>query len=558
VRDTNALTGGDIVGPFLRVLHSFKFKVTATVTVMVLIAAIGVGGVSLLISEAEMRPVLAAQEQSLLNSAALVIDNDLQSKQKLLKSITETRRGHDMALADVQDMLEAHNTLRDEFFNVSAFDLNGTMIANLHDRRRKGSINVASRPFFQDTLRVREGLISAPFHSTMSNKAVIVITQPLQNDRGEIVGVLVGSVDLLRPSFSGQMDALSAAGGGYMFIVTDDGTLVHHPNKDFLLRQQPGGTETLIEAVLGSAEGWQDDLLDDGVPTLLVHKRLNGVNWTVALARPLRSVFAPLLSIRLRALAAISLITLCAAFFGWVIVKGLLRPLGTLRRHVEQIDSDTDGAVALETDRHDEFGLLSRAFQNLTRRREQVEKDLQQLATTDALTGVHNRRMFDAFLPTALARGDRASQQVGLAMLDIDKFKLINDTHGHAAGDAVLIEFAHRLSGAVRITDTVARLAGDEFVVVFEQLSSPSEINILGQRIINAMVEPFDIGGLKLAVTASVGIAVTGALHTQPDEVLKSADEALYGVKAAGRNGFAVNQVGAERVLRVRAAGKAG
>jgi diguanylate cyclase (GGDEF)-like protein len=557
MRDTIAY-GGDIVGPFLRVLHSFKFKVTATVTLMVLIAATGVGGVSLLISEAEMRPVLAAQELSLLNSAAAYIDNDLQNKQKLLKSAIETRRGHDLKLDDIQEMLEAHNTLRDEFFNVTAFDTNGTIIANLNDRRRRGSINISARKYFQDTLRLKEGLISEPFRSTLSGKAVVAITQLLENDRGQIIAVLVGTVDLLRPSFSGQMDALSQAGGGYLFIVTADGVVVHHPNKDFLLRQQPGGTEVLIEAVLGSPEGWQDDLLDEGVPTLLVHKRLSRVDWTVALARPLRSVFAPLLSIRLRALAAISMITLCAAFFGWVIVKGLLRPLGTLRLHVERIDSDPTDVVALETDRLDEFGLLSRAFQNLTRRREQVEKDLQLLATTDALTGVHNRRMFDAFLPTALARGDRAGQPVGLAMLDVDKFKLINDTHGHAAGDAVLIEFAHRLSGAVRATDTVARLAGDEFVVVFEQLSSPSEINVLGQRIINAMAEPFDIGGLKLSVTASVGIAVTGALHTQPDEVLKSADEALYGVKAAGRNGYAVNMVGAERVLRVRTAGKVG
>jgi diguanylate cyclase (GGDEF)-like protein len=540
------------------VLHSFKFKVTATVTLMVLIAATGVGGVSLLISEAEMRPVLAAQELSLLNSAAAYIDNDLQNKQKLLKSAIETRRGHDLKLDDIQEMLEAHNTLRDEFFNVSAFDMDGTIIANLNDRRRKGSINASTRKYFRDTLRLREGLVSEPFRSAMTNKAVVVVTQPLENEQGEIIAVLVGSVDLLRPSFSGQMDALSQAGGGYLFIVTADGVVVHHPNKDFLLRQQPGGTEVLIDAVLSSPEGWQDDLLDEGVPTLLVHKRLSRVDWTVALARPLRSVFAPLLSIRLRALAAISMITLCAAFFGWVIIKGLLRPLGTLRLHVERIDSDPTDVVALETDRLDEFGLLSRAFQNLTRRREQVEKDLQLLATTDALTGVHNRRMFDAFLPTALARGDRAGQPVGLAMLDVDKFKLINDTHGHAAGDAVLIEFARRLSGAVRATDTVARLAGDEFVVVFEQLSSPSEINVLGQRIISAMAEPFDIGGLKLSVTASVGIAVTSAPHTQPDEVLKSADEALYGVKAAGRNGYAVNMVGAERVLRVRTVGKVG
>jgi diguanylate cyclase (GGDEF)-like protein len=202
----------------------------------------------------------------------------------------------------------------------------------------------------------------------------------------------------------------------------------------------------------------------------------------------------------------------------------------------------------------DEFAQLSRAFFSLSQRRERAEQDLHRLATTDALTGINNRRMFDDYFPRALARADRSGQQVGMAFLDIDHFKAINDLHGHAAGDAVLVEFARRLTQAVRYTDTVARLAGDEFVIVFEQLPSGAEMSLLGSKIVDAMRTPFVIGNTSLMVTTSVGIALTTEHPVSADDVMRAADQALYGVKAAGRNGFAVNCVGAERVLRVRRA----
>ena len=177
---------------------------------------------------------------------------------------------------------------------------------------------------------------------------------------------------------------------------------------------------------------------------------------------------------------------------------------------------------------------------------------MHRLATTDVLTGLNNRRMFDAFLPQALARAARSGQPVALAMLDIDQFKDINDTLGHAGGDQVLIEFARRLTATVRTTDTVARLAGDEFVIVFEQLSSTLEMDVLGKRIIDAMQPPFFISAVQREVRASIGIAICGNSMATSEDLMRAADQALYGVKAAGRNGYAINPVGAERIVRVR------
>ncbi|MES2257139.1 MAG: sensor domain-containing diguanylate cyclase [Pseudomonadota bacterium] len=539
--------------PVTGIYHSFKFKITLVVTAMVLIAAMGVGGVSLLIAEAEMRQVIARQELSLLTSAAAFIDNDINGKRQLMKSLTEQVAGREVNLDGVQALLESHGTLRDTFFNVTAFDLSGNLVANLRDRRLNGSINIADRKYFQDTLRMREGLVSAPFKSFLSGKPVVAITQPLENAQGEVIGVLVGAIDLLRPSFSAQLDALRSNTDGYLFIVTNDGITVHHPDKAMILKPVERDQGALAEVVLQSAEGWQDDLLDEGVPSLLAHKRLRDIDWTIAVSYPTRSVFAPLDSVRLRALAATSLVTAFAALFGWILTKALLRPLNTLQGNVEDINCGTADIKVFDVADQDEFGLLSRAFFALSRHREQAEQELQHLATTDALTGINNRRMFDAFLPEALARACGAGQQVGLAFLDIDHFKTINDVHGHAAGDAVLIEFARRLGQTVRCTDTVARLAGDEFVIVFEQLPSNAEVHLLGRKILDAMVEPFIACEQQLTVTTSIGIAVATTRLVEADDVMRAADQALYGVKAAGRNGFAVNYVGAERVLRVRA-----
>jgi diguanylate cyclase (GGDEF)-like protein len=480
------------------------------------------------------------------------IDNDLQNKRQLLKSLTEEMAAGGIRLEQIQPLLESHESLREVFFNVNAFDLDGNLVASLRDRRAR-RINISERQFFRDTLRLHEGVISAPLRSNLSGQPVVVLTQPLRDADGQLTGILLGAIDLLRPSFSAQLDNLRAGADGYLFIVTDDGITVHHPDKNRILEKGDDQPGMLLEAALRTPEGWEDGLLDDGVPVLLVHKRLREIDWTIGVSYPVRSAFSPMLSVRLRALLGAAIVTGVAGLFGWLITKGLLRPLRRLHRHVEDISAGRAHISVFDVARKDEFGHLSRAFYGLSQRREQAELELHRLATTDVLTGLHNRRMFDAFLPQALARAARSGQPVGLAILDVDHFKNINDTLGHAAGDQVLIEFARRLTGAVRTTDTVARLAGDEFVIVFEQLSPPTEMDMLGEKILDAMRPPFMLSGQPREVRTSIGIAFTAAnVPATAEELMRAADQALYGVKAAGRNGYAVNPVGAERVVRVR------
>ena len=538
-------------------LHSFKFKITALLALMVTIASLGVGGVSLLVAEGDMRQVIARQQMSMLSSAAAYLDRDIASKQQVLRVLADSLQAEPGVRSRLQAELEQRGALRDEFFNVSAFGSDGTLIANLQDRRLLGKMNSSNRAYFRDTLAAREGIVSAPFRSKLSGRPVVVVTQPVLDSAGRIDYVLAGAIDLQRPAFDGQLRILRGNEQGYLFIVAADGTMVYHPDASRILARDDEDEE-LTRAALAGPDGWRDDLLAGGQKVMLAHQRMNRTDWTVAAAYPLRDAFASMGNVRLRALAAASVVALLAGLFSWLAMRELLQPLYKLYGQVQSLGKDSADIEQFNTTRPDEFGRLSRAFYHVSRQRQMAELNLQRLATTDALTGAHNRRMFDEFFPQALKRAQRSDQQIGLAVLDVDHFKAINDTFGHQAGDMVLVEFANRLKQAVRSTDTVARIAGDEFAIIFENLTASQDINLLGQKIVNAMRAPFRINGLPHHVTASIGIALTSEMPADIDKVMLAADQALYCVKAAGRNGFAVNSVGAERILTVRELSGAG
>lgn len=201
-----------------------------------------------------------------------------------------------------------------------------------------------------------------------------------------------------------------------------------------------------------------------------------------------------------------------------------------------------------DVERQDEFGELSRAFFQLSRQRRDAEDAAAALARIDPLTGIGNRRMFEEALALTLKRASRVGTWTGIAYLDIDFFKKINDSLGHGAGDAVLIEFALRLTRAVRATDTVARLAGDEFVILFECIANDGCANSLGQNVADNLAAPFDIGGVAYDVSASMGIAVCAPGAASPQALLHGADSALYEAKRGGRNCFAIKEIIAEAV----------
>lgn len=168
--------------------------------------------------------------------------------------------------------------------------------------------------------------------------------------------------------------------------------------------------------------------------------------------------------------------------------------------------------------------------------RKRAELRLAHLALHDALTGLPNRTLFMDRLTHALDRAKRTGRRVAVLFVDLDRFKAVNDTLGHEAGDALLQQVAERLRSCLRSSDTLARLAGDEFTILLEDVADLQEAEQVAQRLQMALREPFTVAGQPVRTTASVGIALSGPDTQRAEELLRGSDAAMYRAKALGRN----------------------
>ncbi|RKE16888.1 bifunctional diguanylate cyclase/phosphodiesterase [Streptomyces sp. TLI_171] len=164
----------------------------------------------------------------------------------------------------------------------------------------------------------------------------------------------------------------------------------------------------------------------------------------------------------------------------------------------------------------------------------QMERELTHLAFHDPLTGLANRVLFQDRAAHALERAQRSGTVTGVLFIDLDDFKAVNDTQGHAVGDELLLAVAHRISGALRSSDTAARLGGDEFAVLVENALTPADVDAVADGLLGLFTEPFALSSSAARVTASIGVATTED-STDTTELLTHADLALYAAKGAGR-----------------------
>lgn len=189
---------------------------------------------------------------------------------------------------------------------------------------------------------------------------------------------------------------------------------------------------------------------------------------------------------------------------------------------------------------HDENGAptgLVILIHDITERR-QHEEQLRVLAIHDSLTQLPNRILFFDRLNLALSQVRRHGHRLAILMLDLDHYKKINDTYGHSVGDLLLKEVGKRLQGAIRSSDTVARFGGDEFVLLLPEIHSPSDATQIAKRILEVISSPFEINGLPLFITVSIGIAIFPEDGDDRDSLITNADLALYAAKDRGRNCF--------------------
>jgi diguanylate cyclase (GGDEF)-like protein len=217
------------------------------------------------------------------------------------------------------------------------------------------------------------------------------------------------------------------------------------------------------------------------------------------------------------------------------VVRAKVAVFVRLRQHELALERARDELEAKVAARTSELVALNTTLQREIERRKAAERRLHDRAFRDGLTGIANRGQFLIHLGRAFARWRRSRSPFALLLLDLDRFKAINDTLGHLAGDQTLVGVATRITAAVRAVDLVARLAGDEFAVVLDDVSALDQARLLVKRIEDAFAEPLPVGGRMVAVKVSIGAVVMSDAYAHPEDLMSAADSAMYATKARRR-----------------------
>ena len=242
------------------------------------------------------------------------------------------------------------------------------------------------------------------------------------------------------------------------------------------------------------------------------------------------------------------------AFVVWDIATALSR--------AAQLSSERNPDLPADLVRKDEIGTLMSSFARMLATIEQQSQEINEFprrldqlireAFRDALTGLPNRALFMDRLAHALTRAEHGGANLVVLFLDLDRFKILNETLGHEVGDRLLLEVGHRITSCLRPEDTVARLGGDEFALLLEDTADLTAATAMAERVSAEIQRPFIVDGRDVLISASIGIALTGGGSMQPEEVLRNADLAMYQAKAEGRARYELYQPGLSISTRER------
>jgi diguanylate cyclase (GGDEF)-like protein len=218
--------------------------------------------------------------------------------------------------------------------------------------------------------------------------------------------------------------------------------------------------------------------------------------------------------------------------------NSIIKPLLHLMDSVNRVTTDHDYSVRPMVERNDELGNLSRAFYDMMCKLEERDSQLQGLAFYDSVTSLPNRHFFKERIEQAVNNALRYQQRCCLLFIDLDDFKIVNDTLGHHIGDDLLRTVGKRLHDTLRHNDLVCRIGGDEFAVILENVEKVEISELIAEKIIKTLSQPFTIQGHEVKVGASIGISVCPDLADDTTTLMRTADTAMYIAKGLGKNTF--------------------
>lgn len=491
--------------------------------------------------------VLGSQQKAMVENAAAGLDGQFAVARRGLATMAlSVSPGmlHDPGAA--QGLLTSRPALLSVFDDVVLLDASGRVVADIPVLKGRRGLDLSDREHIALTLSSRRSQISAPYTGRVTHVPSVAITMPVISNSGQLLGVISASVSLLKSNFLGRLAKERIGRSGYYFLVArgDRPVLIMHPDPERVMQPVTPAQPEAQRAL----RGWEgaEELADGkGVKLLLSFHSLREVDWVVAAALPSKEAYGPLTSLITRfVVSSIALAAPLAALL-WFFLNRMLRSLDAARRLIDGLDRDAAQLDALESLPQDEVGRLVRGVAGAMRTRLKKEERLAARAHEDPLTGLPNLYLFRDRLIHALIRARRNKEKVGLLAIDLGRFKGLNEMRGHAAGDAVLREIAMRLRNSVRASDTVARLEGDDFMLILERLRragpeadaavSAEAAGIAAAKVLAALREPFIHEGVPIKVSVSIGVALLRD-DEGADALIARAQTAQHEAKEAGRN----------------------
>lgn len=524
-----------------RVGHSLIFRLVA---MGILLVAAGTTARYLLLTHflrGDLEKVVSSQQLALADYVAREVDNRLVERREFLERLAASLPPGLLARpGDLRAWLAERHTLLPLFnFGLVATDASGRVLADFPEVPARAGAAFGNEPDFVAALGGK-AVIGRPRVGPAVKKPILPMGAPIVRD-GRVLGVLIGTSEL---GAAGFLDLLQMGrigeGGGFLLISPRERLFVASSVPEMVMQQTPpAGVNPLHDRAMAGFRGTGITVSAKGVEELSAIASVPSTGWFVVARLPTAEAFATVsraqaFLVRGFAIAFVFLVVV-GSFLIWLALRQLFRAAD----HADRMTRGELPLAPLPVGRDDEVGYLTAAFNRLLGKLEQSQSALAHQASHDALTGLPNRTLLADNMRQARARAQRNGTRLAVLFMDLDGFKPINDRLGHEAGDEALRQVAHRLQDVVRTADTLARVGGDEFVVLAVDLDAQGaeRMEALARKCLDAMAAPLTVAGQDCRVGLSIGIAIGGG-DNSPDQLLVAADAAMYRAKEAGRGRF--------------------
>lgn len=528
---------------FRRIANSI---ITRLVVVGLVLVTVGTGLRFYVLSKVLREDIVAlveSQQLALANYVAQDIDQAILQRKNLLIRLGQTLP--DELLADpvrLRAWLGERHELAPLFSaGLYVTGTDGRVLAEWPEHLGRVGLDYSDRDYIHAAL-AGSFSIGRPVLGRAAHEPVLPMAVPVRDVHGKVRAAVAGITILSAPGFLDVMQhSRIGQTGSFLLVSPQDRMFVGAGDASMVLQPTPpAGVNPLHDRAMAGYRGAGVTRNAKGADEISAIASVPSTGWFVVARLPTEEAFTTVRHLQrfvIHYSAVVATLFLLAAALG---LYWTFRPLLRATRHADRM---TRGEIPLEplpVERNDEVGHLTAAFNRLLAKLAESQRELDHMAHHDMLTGLPNRLLLADRMKQALGRARRNGTRLAVMCLDLDGFKAVNDTLGHEAGDKVLYEVSERLAASIRASDTLARVGGDEFVILLPDMEGDEDaVRVVAEKCIAVMEAPFVVHGEMRSLGVSIGIA-PGDRNSSVDSLLRIADEAMYRAKQSGRGRFVI------------------